>query len=205
VAATETATNWALKGTLLIACNCDYGCPCNFNAPPSRGKCEGGWMWHVDEGKFGEVSLDGLALAVFCDWPGAIHEGGGRAISLYDERADEAQAEAIEALVRGGHGGPWGIFINTYEFQDVRPASFELHLDDLASTAKIGDSVELELATIKNPVTGAEARPRAILPEGLVCKEMSLGASSKYRVNDRISYDHSGQYAAIAPFAYSAP
>ena len=31
-------TSWKLGGTLLIACNCDYGCPCNFNALPSHGK-----------------------------------------------------------------------------------------------------------------------------------------------------------------------
>jgi Protein of unknown function (DUF1326) len=36
----------------LVACNCDYGCPCNFNALPTQGKCEGGWTWHVDGGGF---------------------------------------------------------------------------------------------------------------------------------------------------------
>jgi DNA-binding CsgD family transcriptional regulator len=33
------------------------------------------------------------------DWPVAIHEGGGPAVCLYDERADDAQRGAIEALV----------------------------------------------------------------------------------------------------------
>jgi hypothetical protein len=41
--AQSTATKWKLKGTVLIACNCDYGCPCNFNALPTHGHCEGGW------------------------------------------------------------------------------------------------------------------------------------------------------------------
>ena len=40
--------DWELKGTVVIACNCDYGCPCNFNALPTQGKCEGTWTWHVD-------------------------------------------------------------------------------------------------------------------------------------------------------------
>lgn len=35
-------TGWNLRGTVLIACNCDYGCPCNFNALPTKGHCEGG-------------------------------------------------------------------------------------------------------------------------------------------------------------------
>jgi len=86
---TATATKWKLKGTLLIACNCDFGCPCNFNALPSRGKCEGGWLWHVEQGAVGDVALDGLSFTLYSDWPGAIHDGGGRAFSLYDERADE--------------------------------------------------------------------------------------------------------------------
>jgi hypothetical protein len=202
--ATETATRWQLKGTVVIACNCDYGCPCNFNAPPSRGDCEGQWLWHVEQGSFGDVSLDGLSWTVTADWPGAIHEGGGRAVSLYDERADEEQRQAIEALVRGGHGGPWGVFINTYDLEDVRAAPFELELSGFDTRAKIGDAMELELETIKNPVTGEAIHPGAVLPEGLVCKEMSFGRSKTFRVSDRVEYEHSGQYAAVAPFDYSS-
>jgi hypothetical protein len=43
-----------MKGILLGACNCDWGCPCSFNAPPTHGKCEGGYLWHIEEGKFGD-------------------------------------------------------------------------------------------------------------------------------------------------------
>ena len=203
--ATETTTPWKLKGTLLIACNCDYGCPCNYNAPPTQGECEGQWLWHVEEGSFGDVSLAGLSWTVTADWPGAIHEGGGKAVCFYDERADDAQRHAIEALVRGRNGGPWGIFINTYELLDVRPEPFDLQLAGLASRAKVGDAMELELKPIKNPVTGAEVHPGAVLPEGLVCKEASFATSRTFRVSDGVAYDHSGKYTAIAPFEYSAP
>ena len=100
--------DWEVSGTVLVACNCDYGCPCNFNAPPTTGDCEGGWTWHIEKGRYSDVSLDGLTLAVFADWPGAIHEGDGKAVAYYDERADERQREALENLLRGGEGGPWG-------------------------------------------------------------------------------------------------
>jgi hypothetical protein len=202
--ATDVATQWKVKGTLLIACNCDYGCPCNYNALPSKGDCEGQWLWHVDEGSFGDVKLDGMTWTVTADWPRAIHEGGGKAICLYDERADEEQREAIEALVRGGHGGPWGVFINTYELVDIRPLSLDLHVDGLSSHAKFGDVMELEFDAIRNPVTGDEVHPGAVLPEGLVCKEMSFGATKTFRVDDGVKFDHSGQYAAYAPFEYSS-
>ena len=32
-------TSYSLKGVLLGACSCDWGCPCNFEMPPSRGFC----------------------------------------------------------------------------------------------------------------------------------------------------------------------
>jgi len=202
---TATATSWKLKGKLLIACNCDFGCPCNFNARPSRGDCEGGWLWHVEEGSIGEVSLEALSWTVTADWPGAIHEGGGKAISFYDERADESQADAIKSIVRGEQGGPWGVFINTYELVDIRPMPFDLHFDGLHTRASVGDAMQLEMTTIKNPVTGEEVHPGAVLPEGLVCNEMSFGMSDVFRVTSEIEYDHSGQYTAIAPFDYSGP
>src|SRR3954452_25380916 len=100
--------DWELKGTVVVACNCDSGCPCNFNALPTTGNCEGTWTWHVERGNFGETSLDDLNFNVCVNWPGAIHEGNGEALILVDERSDEAQRKAIEALVGGDGGGPWG-------------------------------------------------------------------------------------------------
>jgi hypothetical protein len=146
-----------------------------------------------------------LSWALYSDWPGAIHEGGGRAVSFYDERADEQQTATIRALVRGEHGGPWGIFINTYELVTVEPQPFELQLDGLQTRARVGRAMELRMTTIKNPVTGAEVHPGAVLPEGLVCKEATFGASETFRLDSAIAYDHSGQYTAIAPFEYTGP
>jgi len=43
-----------------------------------------------------------------------------------------------------------------------------------------------------------------VLPEGLVCNELSFGTSRTFKVSDGIEYDHSGKYTAIAPFNYSS-
>ena len=72
-----------------------------------------------------------------------------------------------------------------------------------ASRASIADVVELELQTIRNPVTQAEVHPEMVLPEGLVVKQGSMAASKVFRVQGGVQYDHSGQYAAFGPFAYS--
>jgi hypothetical protein len=196
--------DWKLKGTVLVGCNCDYGCPCNFNAPPTQGHCEGGWVWHIEEGSFDGVDLGGMTLAVFADWPGAIHERDGKAIALYDERADERQARALEALLRGGEGGPWGVFINTYELTGVKRAPVNLEIDAERSRYKIGEIAELQMEPIKNPVTGDEIRSGVMLPTGLVFNEGWCAASSVFRVNDGVSYDHSGKQAEWAPYSYTS-
>ena len=194
---------WQLNGSVLIACNCDWGCPCNFNARPSRGDCEGGWIWVIGQGHVDNVRLDGLGAALFADWPGAIHEGGGRAVCYVDDRADEAQRSALTRVLRGDLGGPWGIFKKTYELEGPAPARFDVNIAAHHSRATIGDLVELELQAIRNPVTQAEVHPEVVLPEGLVVKRGSMAASRVFRVRGGVQYDHSGQYAAFGPFEYS--
>ena len=121
------AEGWRLNGTVLVACNCDWGCPCNFNARPTTGKCEGGWTWHVEGGAYGEIGLQGLNFSVYVNWPGAIHEGNGEGLILIDERADARQRAAIEELVGGKVGGPWGVLGWTWPtVHGPYPASYDV-------------------------------------------------------------------------------
>jgi hypothetical protein len=200
------AERWHLKGTVLIACNCDYGCPCNFNALPTQGFCEGQWTWHVDEGRYSETALDGLNFTVAVKWPGAIHEGNGEALILLDERADETQRHTIERLVSGDIGGPWGVLAWTWPtIHGPTPVAYELQLDGISSRVKAGGVLELKLEPIRNPVTGAEVHPGAVLPEGIILKRSDFAASKTFRVGDGISYDHSGHYTAVGEFDYAGP
>jgi hypothetical protein len=194
---------WQLSGDVLIACNCDFGCPCNFNARPSRGHCEGGWIWVIGQGHVDDVRLDGLGVALFAAWPGAIHEGGGRAACYLDERADGAQRAALTRVLGGELGGPWGLFAKTYQLGEPGVARFDVTMAEHHSQAVIGEAIELELQTIRNPVTQAEVHPEVVLPEGLVVKRGIMAASKLFRVRGGVEYDHSGQYAAFGRFAYS--
>ena len=202
----SAAENWRLNGTVLIACNCDWGCPCNFNALPTTGKCEGGWTWHIDRGSFGGVTLDGLNFSVYVNWPGAIHEGRGEALILIDERADAAQRRAIETLLGGKVGGPWGILAWTWpKVHGPLDVPYELHFDGVNTRARCGDYVDIECGPIRNPVNGHPAFPGITLPEGIIVKKADLGAATRFRVAHGIEYDHSGQYMALGPFEYAWP
>jgi hypothetical protein len=199
----ETAADWRLKGSVILACNCDYGCPCNFNALPTHGHCEGGWTWHIEEGYFSDIRLGGLNFSMLADWPAAIHEGNGEALILIDERADERQRGAIERFLRGELGGPWAILVNTITtFHGPKIVPYEVSLAGDRSRVRAGEVLELATEPIRNAVTKAEVHPRAVLPEGFIFKEGAMLSSSIFRVGDGVNYDHSGKYAALGPFDY---
>ena len=86
------------------------------------------------------------------------------------------------------------------------PARFDVKLDGYETTLRIGNDIELELDTIKNPVTQASVHPEMVLPEGLVTKHGKLAASKVFRFHkqDGKAYDHSGKYAAFGRFAYAS-
>jgi hypothetical protein len=197
---------WQLKGKVLVACNCDWGCPCNFNARPTTGKCEGGWTWHVEDGSYAGTKLDGLSFSVYVNWPGAIHEGNGEALILIDERANREQRTAIETLIAGDVGGPWGILGWTWPTKHgPYPVAYKIQFDGIKSRIKAGEHVEVECGPIRNPVTGAESHPGVVLPEGIIMKRGDLGTTTRFQVSNGIEYDHSGKYMAVGQFDYEGP
>jgi hypothetical protein len=197
---------WELKGQVLISCNCDWGCPCNFNAPPTTGKCEGGWTWHVDSGFSDATRLDDRYFSVYANWPGAIHEGNGEALILIDERARTEQREAIEGILGGKIGGPWGVLGWTWpKIHGPFTAAYDVTFDGVRSRARCGDYVELEGGPIRNPVNSAESYPSIVLPQGIIVKRGDLGATTRFRVTGGVEYDHSGKYLAVGPFEYAWP
>jgi hypothetical protein len=200
------AESWRLHGKVLVACNCDWGCPCNFNARPTTGKCEGGWTWHIESGSYGDVRLDGLNFSVYANWPGAIHEGNGEALVLVDERADPSQRSAIDVLLAGKSGGPWEVLGWTWpRVHGPYAAAYDLVFDGVRTRMKCGKYVEVECGPIKNPVSGANSFPAVVLPQGIIFKQGELGSTGRFRVDGGVEYDHSGQYMAVGPFEYKWP
>ena len=41
---------WEIHAYFLDACNCDWGCPCQFNAKPTHSNCEGIAGYHILNG-----------------------------------------------------------------------------------------------------------------------------------------------------------
>ncbi len=148
-------TKWSLEGDFLQACSCDYGCPCEFSAPPSSTFCEGMGAWRINHGAYGQVRLDGLGLGFAARWPKAIHEGNGTACIFVDERANAAQREALLKIASGQAGGlPFEIIATTFsKILEPRFVPFEFSLNGRKSSVKMGEAVALTVGPILNPVT----------------------------------------------------
>ena len=57
------------------------------------------YLWHVQEGHYGQTALNGLAFAWCARSPAALHLGNVTALCLVDERATLQQRQAIEELL----------------------------------------------------------------------------------------------------------
>ena len=204
--ATASNQQWQLAGTLVQACNCNFGCPCEFNAPPSKGNCEGTWTWHIEQGDVGGVKLDGLSFAAVCKWPGQIHEGNGEAQPILDDRASSEQIQAIGSLLSGQIGGPWGIIATTLtKVHEPKVEPWTVHLDGSNTVITAGDVLTMKLSPLRNPVTGEVHEASVRLPTGFTSKELHHGTTSEFEVRSGITYAYPGQDAAWGKFEYSGP
>ena len=103
-------TDWRLSGEWIKNCNCAFGCPCDFNAPPTKGYCRGLLGMHILNGHFGDVRLDGLSFVVVVDFPGPLHEGNGTVQAIIDARATLEQREALFDIMSGQNSAEGTIF-----------------------------------------------------------------------------------------------
>jgi hypothetical protein len=98
---------WRVTGDWFDVCKCAIPCPCTFAQAPTHGDCEGILAWHIREGSYGEVRLDGLNVVALGYFEGNIWEGAKATVGIYmDERADESQRGALQVIF-GGAGGGW--------------------------------------------------------------------------------------------------
>ncbi len=192
-----------VKGQLLGACNCAWGCPCNFEASPTYGPCEGAYVWRIETGRYNGVNLDGLVLAEISKFPGAVHLGNGTSVYLVDERADETQRTAIETMVNDE--APFSVFLSlSSEFFGFQYVPFSVELNGTESSATIPGVLDLQLAPMTNPVTGEVELATLNKPTGFTSQMQELCTTGVFKYDDEMmSLDYAGKYGEFSPFEYS--
>ena len=207
--ATPEKTRWRMTGDEVASCNCAWGCPCQFNALPTHGRCEALIGLQVREGYFGPTQLDGVRFARIFWWPGPVHEGNGTRQLIIDEQATPDQHEALLAIESGSHGGTlFEIFSAVCPNQlapIISPITIHSDLERRQAHVRIGEIAEIRAEPIKNPVTGEEHRARIVLPEGFEYKEAEMANAVLLRVRTEapMVFEHENTYTQLHTFDWS--
>ena len=200
---------WTMKGTELANCNCACGCPCQFSQLPTYGRCEAYCFVQIDEGKYGDVPLDGLRWGIVAAWPGPIHKGNGTIQAVVDERGDAKQRAALEAIAHGKDTEPgkivWAVFAAmTTKFLPTlaRPIDLSIDVEKRLATVRVPGVVDGKIEPIRNPVTGAESRASIHLPMGFEFTDAEV-ASGTGKATGEIALDFAGTHAHLAYYNWS--
>lgn len=201
--------DWKWQGIQISNCNCNIGCPCQFNSLPSNGNCRAYMFGRIDKGHFGKTRLDGLHFGGLFAWPAAIHMGNGEAMPVIDERADKDQRAAIEAILMGKETEPGSLITQVFSTTLVKahptqykPINFKI--DEKAGTASVSIPGVLEASAepIKNPMTGAPHRARLTLPTGFEYQDAEF-VTGTGKSQGPIKLDFNATHAHIAKLHWS--
>jgi hypothetical protein len=174
------AEQWRIKGDFIDFCKCAVPCPCSWGRPPTEGDCQGVIAFHIREGNYGNVELDGLNMVAISEFEGNIWDPDVRTKGdglIMDESADDAQREALQTVF-SGQAGSWPQYLAENVFGEpvgLEFAPIELNIAHDASSwsLKVPGMVEGEAEVVRGPTTrpgehvrvtnipGAEAGPNS--------------------------------------------
>lgn len=196
--------DWRMRGPEIANCNCDWGCPCQFNALPTHGDCRAMTAMRIDEGHFGDTDLAGVAWCGMFAWPKAIHEGHGEAFVVITPNATEAQRNALLAILTGQETVPGATIFNVFASvietlhpPVFAPIAFELDMDRRVGRVHIDGVLDTRVEPIRNPVTGAEHRARVVLPQGFEYREAEF-ASGDTHATGAVRLDWTKSHSHVA-------
>lgn len=200
------ATDWEIKGPSFNNCNCEWGCPCQFNALPSHGDCRALSVTHIDKGHYGDLRLDGITFAWLLAWPGAVHEGNGTQQLIVDAGATPEQRDAVQAIVRGDDCETGANFFQVFNSTMTTtldtlslPIEFDCDVEERTARVAIPGLVESKGEPIRNPITGATHRAQVTLPHGMEYHTAEY-ASGTTKATGEIAHDFSDSHAHFTTY-----
>ncbi len=195
---------WEIKGTEFSNCNCIYACPCQFNALPDKGFCEAIMGLQITQGRFGDVTLDGLRAAAIYHWPGPVHGGNGNMQLVIDERADARQRDALVRILSGQEtedmATVWWVFGTMSPTKHpplFHPIKFDVDVDARRAQLDIPGVATMKGEPIRNPVTGAEHRVRIDFPKSFEFRLAEIGSGTS-KTSGAVALDLKNTYGQFA-------
>jgi hypothetical protein len=152
--------NWQVGGQYFETCNCDYLCPClstNLAVQPTKGSCTVAMAFHIDQGMYGNLALNGLNFVVVAYTPGPMGDGNWSVGVVTDERATPEQQTALVSIASGQGGGPMaalGPLVGTFLGVESKPIQF--HNGPMTASVSIPGILEQAVEGVPSPVKPGE-------------------------------------------------
>jgi hypothetical protein len=206
--------SWSLSGDWFDVCKCTIPCPCTFAQPPTEGDCDGVLVWHINEGNFGDVKLDGLSVAAVGHFVGNIWDEATKAdMGLFvDSSADESQREALAVIFSGQAGGwPATFAAKIGRMLGMEPAEIEFELaGDLSQwRAEVEGRFKAAAAVLEGPTSVPGKRAQVHDPPGSEVGPGSVATYGTATTNEVDAYglkwDWSGRSSKHMGFEWSGP
>jgi hypothetical protein len=181
------AAKWSLNGTYFEGCNCDSACPCVFLSAPTYGDCTVIVAWHIAQGKFENVELNGLNTVFTAYAPGHMMENKWKIALYVDDKASETQKNALVQIFSGQAGGhPAVIASMVGEVLGVKSAPIEYKAEGRRRSLRVANLATAEIEGVEGQ-GGAEVTVNNV-PFAVVPGFPAVAAKSK-----QVSYKDYGQ------------
>lgn len=195
---------WKLSGTYFEACNCNAACPCVFLSDPTEDDCTVLVAWHIDEGNYNGVALDGLNVALAVLSPGNMAEVQWQAALYFDDRVTEDQKDALMQIFTGQAGGhPGRLVSHIGEVLGVSSLPMTYRAEGKQRSLQIAGVANAEIEAMSVGQGGAditiENHPLCIAPGYPVVASKSTSVTYQ---DYGFDWEFSGKNGFYSPFTY---
>lgn len=97
---------YELNGRMSEVCSCKTLCPCSVGEPADGNNCGFSWVFHFDRGQINAIDVSGLNLVILGHHSGRVADRNVRLAVIIDEKASDAQQDALISAFTGKEGGP---------------------------------------------------------------------------------------------------
>ncbi|ATX67185.1 DUF1326 domain-containing protein [Roseinatronobacter bogoriensis] len=199
---------WAIKGELILNCNCTVFCPCVVSLgkhAPTEGYCQAWAGVRIDTGHYGDDELSGLNVGLLLEIPGLMARGNWKAAAFIDDRADDAAYEGLVNIFSGAARGTTGLFgmlVSEFLGAERAPVSYENEGD--TRRLMVGKKIQGEVV----PVRGADPEREIVVTntEYWMGPDITVATATKGRVRafGRV-WDFDGRSAEICQIDWKGP
>jgi hypothetical protein len=204
------ASHWHFSGDYFENCNCSVVCPCfvstrgPLTSRPTEGVCDVALIFHIENGSYDSIPLNGLNVAVAVHVPGPMAEGNWTVAAYIDERADDKQTEALGAIFTGAAGGPMAQLAPMFgKNLGAKKVPITYRIEGKQRFAEIPQILHMSVNPLPTAHPSGEIWANTGHPVSPDKLALAVGASGSVFADPGMRWDNSGKNGHYAPIRWS--